>query len=387
MKKNNNKGFVLLETLVVSSFIITILIYLYVQFVSLKNSYDTSFRYDSIPNLYSLKQVDTFINKAYGYETFKSELAKSENNNYLELYKNKCDLEYFSNNNSYCNKLMENLNIKTLLIINNNLASIKTRFKEHNPYSNGLYKYLKTIDPVLASKSYLLIAEFNDKSYAYLRVDDVNVVVTFDANGGSVKTRTKNVTPGNTYGELPTPTREGYTFKGWNGKNIFSDSDIVSSSKWTPNQNVSVTKENGFVQVLYNQNNSTPGYIYRFDNGDIKLNKPYTASISAKGIGTNKLRLGVYGNIVASWNDLSNSKFNRFDTTFTITSKSQNYILFYENLNESSTEHIGTGFQIKDFMIEEGEEATEYEPYYVTKDTKVVQSSNHTLKAIWEVNN
>ena len=93
---------------------------------------------------------------------------------------------------------MENLNIKTLLIINNNLASIKTRFKEHNPYSNGLYKYLKTIDPVLASKSYLLIAEFNDKSYAYLRVDDVNVVVTFDANGGSVKTRTKNVTPGKT---------------------------------------------------------------------------------------------------------------------------------------------------------------------------------------------
>ena len=39
--------------------------------------------------------------------------------------------------------------------------------------------------------------------------------VTFDANGGTVGTTTKTVTYGNPYGELPTPTREGYTFAGW----------------------------------------------------------------------------------------------------------------------------------------------------------------------------
>lgn len=383
MKKNNNKGFVLLETLVVSSFIITILIYLYVQFVSLKNSYDTSFRYDSIPNLYSLKQVDTFINKAYGYETLKSELAKSENNNYLELYKNKCDLEYFSNNNSYCNKLMENLNIKTLLIINNNLASIKTRFKEHNPYSNGLYKYLKTIDPVLASKSYLLIAEFNDKSYAYLRVDDVNVVVTFDANGGSVKTRTKNVTPGNTYGELPTPTREGYTFKGWNGKNklnleewlnSFSEATRGTISKTNNSVTITATSNDAYTQTYGNACNT---HCHKINIDPVK----YTLSWKSNNRSVN-------GHIFAFVNNKETTGYMKYAdqmnaTSLTIDSpEDSKYLVFRVGVATS-----GDSITYSDIMIEEGEEATEYEPYYVTKDTKVVQSSNHTLKAIWEANN
>ena len=39
--------------------------------------------------------------------------------------------------------------------------------------------------------------------------------VTFDANGGSVDTNNKEVKPGETYGELPQPVRDGYTFSGW----------------------------------------------------------------------------------------------------------------------------------------------------------------------------
>ena len=39
--------------------------------------------------------------------------------------------------------------------------------------------------------------------------------VTFNANGGSCSTSSKTVTYGSTYGTLPTPTRDGYTFDGW----------------------------------------------------------------------------------------------------------------------------------------------------------------------------
>lgn len=39
--------------------------------------------------------------------------------------------------------------------------------------------------------------------------------VNFNANGGSVSTSYKQVTAGGTYGDLPTPTRNGYTFDGW----------------------------------------------------------------------------------------------------------------------------------------------------------------------------
>ncbi len=39
--------------------------------------------------------------------------------------------------------------------------------------------------------------------------------VTFDANGGKVDTLSKTVVYGDDYGELPTPTRDYYTFLGW----------------------------------------------------------------------------------------------------------------------------------------------------------------------------
>lgn len=64
-------------------------------------------------------------------------------------------------------------------------------------------------------------ASFSTGSRTYTASCSVNVkdteyvVVTFDANGGSVSPSSKSVIPGKSYGELPAPTREGYTFDGW----------------------------------------------------------------------------------------------------------------------------------------------------------------------------
>lgn len=55
--------------------------------------------------------------------------------------------------------------------------------------------------------------------------------VYFNANGGSVTTPSKPVSYGGTYGELPTPTRAGYSFTGWytaasGGTQITSASEV-----------------------------------------------------------------------------------------------------------------------------------------------------------------
>ena len=49
----------------------------------------------------------------------------------------------------------------------------------------------------------------------YAQYTKNNYTLTFNANGGSVSTTTKSVQYGTTYTDLPTPTRTGYTFKGW----------------------------------------------------------------------------------------------------------------------------------------------------------------------------
>ncbi len=68
--------------------------------------------------------------------------------------------------------------------------------------------------------------------------------VTFDANGGTVATESKNVTFDSAYGTLPEPTRTGYTFAGWcdasgatvTADTIFSTADNVTLiAQWTAN--------------------------------------------------------------------------------------------------------------------------------------------------------
>ena len=59
--------------------------------------------------------------------------------------------------------------------------------------------------------------------------------VTFDLNGGKLEDHgdseqiTKQVTYGEAYGDLPVPTREGYRFVGWNGKNLFDENNFINT--------------------------------------------------------------------------------------------------------------------------------------------------------------
>ncbi len=62
--------------------------------------------------------------------------------------------------------------------------------------------------------------------------------ITFDANGGEVGTSTKEVTENSTYGELPTPTRDGYNFLGWytsetDGDKIESETNVTITESQT----------------------------------------------------------------------------------------------------------------------------------------------------------
>lgn len=70
--------------------------------------------------------------------------------------------------------------------------------------------------------------------------------VTFNANGGTVEPETQTVTYGSTYGELPTPTRKGYTFVGWftnpnGGTQVKEDAEVTTAddrtlhAHWTQN--------------------------------------------------------------------------------------------------------------------------------------------------------
>lgn len=69
----------------------------------------------------------------------------------------------------------------------------------------------------------------------WTQVKPGQITVSFDSNGGS-SVSSRAVTPNETYGTLPTPTREGYTFEGWYTA-AAGGSKVTSSTRVTETNN------------------------------------------------------------------------------------------------------------------------------------------------------
>ena len=204
------------------------------------------------------------------------------------------------------------------------------------------------------------------------------VQVTFDANGGTVDTQSKEVAVGENYGRLPTPTREGYTFKGWNGKNMFDEESILMAIDGATYDNE---------HYIFKLVKSHEKYNNGIETISFKQNTQYTMTI--KGyvdpcLGCNSNYNRLYFGYTYNNNTIESVAIN---------SLTESNFIFISNENknlESIFMSYGAGGQtnayISSVQLEEGSVATEYEPYYITSDTKVVQNKDHTLKAIWKEN-
>ena len=272
-------------------------------------------------------------------------------------------------------------------------------------YINGSYRAITTSYKIVAGQTYHVVLSY-DGYVERLFVDDVLIgsievegtikkpnnstvmAISGNSSGSSVigeyfkgkvynaaiyniSKSDKGVIIDQPYGDLPTPTKSGATFLGW-VNNIFPDSDLINSTKWTPNQNVTLTRTSSYAQIIYNQDTSTPGYIYKYANEVFETGKTYTVSFYIKGLDINKINLGIYG--TSANYSISSTGFTKINKVLTFTTASQNFILFY-----SYPPTNGSGFQIKWFIVQPGEVSYDY----ITSDVIVDQENDHTLTAMW----
>ena len=210
--------------------------------------------------------------------------------------------------------------------------------------------------------------------------------VTFDPNGGTVDVQSKEVTQDSVYGELPTPTREGYTFVGWNGNNMLNMKEWLNS--FSASSRCSIEKSENSITLNATENDA---YTHSY-------NSPVTQS----NFGYSPMRINVYPNrkYTISWK--SDSDKNGKVYVFVNDKQATNYMFSANNSTKklsfntpSDAQFIyfrvgvankGESIKYYNIQLEQGETATPYEPYYITPTTKVVQQKNHTLKAIWQAN-
>lgn len=188
------------------------------------------------------------------------------------------------------------------------------------------------------------------------------ITVTFNPNGGGVSPLTKVVKKGGTYGELPTPTKAGYTFNGWGfamplsvGANTVRQDDYTIKSGaanadtyfWV-NQNYHLTIGNQYIVKFYAI--VDPNNTWRF----APQNK--TPEFSLK---------------------------NGYNEVTFVAGDSRGF--FFDDKNPDP-EHP---FIITDVIIEaqtEGEVITFSTTKHVNSETQITLESNHTLFAQWTEN-
>ena len=156
MKKINNRGFMLAETLIVTVFVAGVLIYLYIQFSNLNNSYEDSYVYNTVEGLYALDDVKTYIesdNQVLEYIDTNIEELK-----YVDI--TNCSL---FTDIDYCESLLESENIKTIFITTNKVPD-----ESIIQYNEEFTTFIKKINKE-GNQSYRIVAEFNNYTYATLR--------------------------------------------------------------------------------------------------------------------------------------------------------------------------------------------------------------------------
>ena len=162
MKKNNKKGFIFAETIAVSVVIMTSLVIIYTQFISVNNSYNRSFQYNNVNGLYITKNIRDFINNENSLNKLITALG---NNTYLDI--TSCSNEYFIEY-GYCETLFEYSGVKTVLFTNEDITNLKKDITSTS-YNQTLKDFIMRINNSVED-NYRLIVEFDDETYATLKI-------------------------------------------------------------------------------------------------------------------------------------------------------------------------------------------------------------------------
>ena len=170
MKKLDSKGFLLTELLVTATLVSTVLIFLYTQFYTIKRSYDTSFKYNTVNGLYALSNVRSFLEENDIYILTQGLNTTS----YIDLKNDNLQTA----NTTYFNELMTGLNIKYLIFTNQNIDNLINQINNGTALNSDtnecedLKKFIKRIDfdNKDTSNNYRIIAEFNDNTFASILV-------------------------------------------------------------------------------------------------------------------------------------------------------------------------------------------------------------------------
>lgn len=165
--KINNKGFMLVEIVVVTVVVVTIMTSLYIVFNRVYNAFEIKSTYSDINAIYALDLLrDYMIEKETTNSFIYNDLVKRvQSENYIEIT---CDID--EKFNTYCTEVFENYNINRVFITKNNAESLRNlknisinqTFKEYIDYLTNTLNFENSEGEILLAETYTVPLSSSD---------------------------------------------------------------------------------------------------------------------------------------------------------------------------------------------------------------------------------
>lgn len=165
MKKINNQGFMMIEVLIVSTFVISVFIFFFIQFKTISDNYQVSFKYNTVNGLYAANNV-----KKYLMSIDRTDIETTLDESFYVDISN-CPSQYITHV-TYCQTLFEKLDIKKLYVtkqdLNSLISSIRSSsYSIFNENMKDFIEYIRFDNQVIG---YRIIVEFNDQTFASIKL-------------------------------------------------------------------------------------------------------------------------------------------------------------------------------------------------------------------------
>ena len=179
MKKNNNKGFVLAEAIIVGVFILSLFTFLFVNIVPLIGKYEAVKQYDTIDAVYNANMVRMVMlentNANSFFPTGSAKYVKYSAESFCNKLKN--DGEDV-NSQPFCKKLLSKtyLDVSNVIVTSFRLSELKNVVKTSADFSRAEREYILSLDNYTQPTNtafnnyHRIIVEFNDGSFANLEI-------------------------------------------------------------------------------------------------------------------------------------------------------------------------------------------------------------------------
>lgn len=188
----NNRGFLLAESLVVSTFVLTVLIVLFIQFSNLTNNYKNSYNYNNVESIYNLGAVDKYIqnNQTDPLATYLNNVETP----YLVIYDDAgCNQDIGLTDITFCENVVSEAGIKFLIYTSSEIDEIQkyVKTKKDDNLTQDFRDFISRVEAVTVKNKGRLFAQFTDGTYSTVVIDKTTKI--YDSENEIRPTFTKSV--------------------------------------------------------------------------------------------------------------------------------------------------------------------------------------------------